>query len=131
MTERQVRQSGYALTEVLVAGAIASAVIMAGMGGLGLSARGSNRADMARQDVLEARNITARLRAGIDPAQIAEAYPDWQIDISPHDRPVDPLTGATLSQARLLRPHAGSADFTLFLVFLEAGPIGQEEGGQP
>lgn len=115
------RASGYALTEVLVAGAIASAVIVSVMGGLGLSAREQSRAELARQDSLEARNIAARLRAGMDVQQVADAYPDWLIEVTAFDRPVDPQTGAVLSRARLRRDHRGAGAFDLTLVFLEAG----------
>ncbi|MCR9268005.1 MAG: hypothetical protein NXI03_10580 [Alphaproteobacteria bacterium] len=124
-------EGGYALTEVLVAGAIAAAVIVAAMGGLGLSTRGGNRADLARQDAFEARNIAARLRAGMRVSQISDAYPDWQIDLSPYDRPVDPETGAVLTQARLIRRHALGVHYQLDFVYLEAGSHLQESGGQP
>ena len=127
----RMRDDGYALTEVLVAGAIASAVIIAVMGGLSLSARGGNRADLARQDAFEASNISARLRAGMEVRQIADAYPDWRIEILPYERPVDPATGAVLTRARLIRRHSMASDFVLDLVYLEAGSRLQESGGEP
>lgn len=115
-------ERGYALLEVLAAGAIAAAVIMAGMGGLALSVRGLSSADTARQAMLEGRNMAARLRAGIPPQAVAEAYPDWAIDIRPFDRPVDPVTGAVLSEARLV--YAGPPEIVLQFVYLEDGPGG-------
>lgn len=117
MTRRD--EDGYALTEVLIAGAIAAAVIAAGMTGLSTSLRGAAAADQLQQASLEGRNIAARLRAGIPVRQIAEAYPDWAISVSPFDRPVDPETGAVLSRARL--EHAGRSDLVIEFVFIEDG----------
>jgi type II secretory pathway pseudopilin PulG len=113
------RQAGYALTEVLIAGAIAAAVITASMTGLSMSLRGAATASNAQQASLEARNIAARLRAGIRPGQIAELYPDWAISLPPYDRPVDPESGAVLTVARLEYAHQPA--LVLEFVYLEDG----------
>ncbi|WP_291844224.1 hypothetical protein [Maricaulis sp.] len=112
---------GYALTEALIACAIAAAVVAASMGGLTTSMRGSRSAASAQQAVLEANNIAARLRAGDLPARIARDYPAWQIDIGPFDRPVDPASGAVLTRARLER--AGLPGSAVELVYMEAGQV--------
>jgi len=110
---------GYALTEVLVAAVIASAVIIASMTGMASAVRGARSADDMQQAVLEASNISARLRAGVPARNVAEAYPDWHISLSPVDRPVDSRTGAVLTRARL--DYAGNAELSFEIIFLEDG----------
>jgi type II secretory pathway pseudopilin PulG len=111
--------SGYALIEVLVAAAIGAAVITATMTGMAASLRGGRQADEMQQVVLEARNISARLRAGVSAGRVAEAYPDWHIDLRPVERPVDSRTGAVLTRA-IIR-YGGNAQFSAEFVFLEDG----------
>jgi type II secretory pathway pseudopilin PulG len=113
------RDQGYALTEVLVAAAISAAVITATMTGMSASLRGGRNADDMQQAVLEARNISARLRAGISAARVAEAYPNWQIELRPVERPVDSRTGAVLTRAII--GYGGDAQFGAEFIFLEDG----------
>jgi len=115
----KAENQGYALTEVLVAAVIASTVIIASMTGMSSAVRGARSADDMQQAVLEASNISARLRAGVPAGNVAEAYPDWHISLSPVDRPVDSRTGAVLTRARL--EYAGHAELSLEIIFLEDG----------
>ncbi|WP_300528952.1 hypothetical protein [Maricaulis sp.] len=119
-------ESGYVLTEVLVASAIAAAVIATAMSGMTGSLRAGQRAAEVQSATIEAQNIAARLRAGLAPDTTAELYPEWQIAISPVDRPVDPRTGAVLSRASLT--HTGVSGLTFEIIYLEAGQLVPEGG---
>lgn len=112
-------QAGYALSEVLVAAAIAAGVLIAAMTGLSSSLRGARAADEARIAQLTAANIAARLKAGL-PADLAvEGYEGWHVAITALDEPVDPRTGAALSAARILAPDG--RDYTLIVLHEGAG----------
>lgn len=95
------KDGGYALTEVLVASVIAAAVVVTAMTGMAGALRGAKGASDMQQVLLEGANISARLRAGDRPERVANDYPDWRIEISPVDRPVDPRTGAVMSRAQI------------------------------
>lgn len=118
--------SGYVLTEVLVASAIAAAVIAMAMNGMTGSLRAGQRAAQVQTATIEAQNIAARLRAGLPPETTAALYPDWQIAITPVDRPVDPRTGAVMSRANLT--HTGHAGLSFELIYLEAGTLNPGDG---
>jgi type II secretory pathway pseudopilin PulG len=117
-------EDGYALTETLVAAAIAAGVVVATMTGMAQTLRSAHRADSSQQAFLEAQNISARLRSGIPSAQVAEAYPDWSIVISPVDRPIDPITGAVMTRAQL--SYAGGQSFEIEFFYLEPGAVVDE-----
>lgn len=109
------------LTEVLVASAIAAAVIAMAMTGMTGALRAGQRAEAVQTATIEAQNIAARLRAGLPPETTAELYPDWQIAITPMDRPVDPRTGAVMSRATLT--HTGNAGLSFEIIYLEPGQL--------
>lgn len=115
------------LTEVLVASAIAAAVIAMAMTGMTGALRAGQRAEAVQTATIEAQNIAARLRAGLPPETTAELYPDWQIAITPVDRPVDPRTGAVMSRANLT--HTGYAALSFEIIYLEPGRL--NPGGEP
>lgn len=112
-------EGGYALTEVLVAAAIASATIAASMQGMSLAVQSGRRAAEAQNRLIEAQNIEARLRAGTELGTILRDYPGWQLDISPVDRPVDPRTGSVMTRARLIAPGRDVPE--LVILYMEAG----------
>ena len=114
-------ESGYVLTEVLVASAIAAAVIAMAMTGMTGALRAGQRAEAVQTATIEAQNIAARLRAGLPPETTAELYPDWQIAITPVDRPVDPRTGAVMSRASLT--HTGNSGLSFEIIYLEPGQL--------
>lgn len=118
---RAIHDAGYSLVEVLAAGAIAATMITTAMVGLVGNLRATHMAATARQSSLEGRNIAARLRAGIPPSDIAEAYPDWSIRIEPYERPVDPATAAVMTRAVIA--HAGPPPLRLEIIYLEDGPV--------
>lgn len=122
MSSAEPSERGYALAETLVALVIAAGVLTATMSGLASLTRGVGQADMLQQALLEARNIEARLRAGLPPEMLSERYPDWRIELVPVDRPVDPRTGSVLTGAVLTRPDLPGLD--LRLIYLEAGQGG-------
>lgn len=98
--------AGYALTEVLVAAAIAGAVLAAGMTAFASSAASMRAASTAAQTGLIARNIQARLSAGLPPALAIEGYEGWAARLAPLDLPADPVTGAVLNRAEITGPDA-------------------------
>lgn len=112
---------GYVLTEVLVAGAIAAAVTVAAMAGIAQSLRAGREAAELQVHLIEAQNIADRLRAGLPPGDVAQLYPEWQIQVAPVDRPVDPMTGAVLTMARI--QHPDSERIQLQVVYTEAGQL--------
>lgn len=103
MSTARCNNDGYAILEALVALAIAAGVLTATMAGLAGLARGARQADQVQQSVLEARNIEARLRAALPVTALPERYPDWRIEFTQVDRPVDPRTGAVLTGVILTR----------------------------
>lgn len=110
-------EAGYALTEVLVAAAIAGAVLAAGMGALAASAASMGRAEAGQDAGLTARNIKARLAAGLTPAHAVDGYDGWAARLSPMDLPADPVTGAVVSRAEITGPDGER----LSLVLVEDG----------
>jgi len=122
-------EDGYALTEVLVAGAIAAATIAASLQGMAMALNSGRRAADAQARIIDAQNIEARLRAGTDLAGILEDYPGWRLDIAPADRPVEPRTASVLTRAAITAP--GDAVPLLQIVYMEAGPGQPDGGGQP
>ena len=108
---------GYALTEVLVAAAIAGAVLAAGMSAFAGGAGSMRQADAAFVSGLTARNIEARLTAGLTPAQAVDGYAGWTVRLVPLDLPADPVTGAVLSRADIKGPDGS----TLSLILVEDG----------
>lgn len=124
-------EQGYALIEALVALAIAAGLVVATMSGLAESSKGARQADALQQALTEARNIEARLRTGLPQTELAVRYPDWQIELHPVDRPVDPRTGAVLTAAILSRPDIPALDIRF--VYVEPGALvsGGEYGRQP
>tara|TARA_R110002124_G_scaffold48407_10_gene143038 strand:+ start:596 stop:976 length:381 start_codon:yes stop_codon:yes gene_type:complete len=117
------QDGGYALTEVLVASVIAAAVVTTAMTGMAGALRGAQGASRMQLVLLEGANISARLRAGDQAANVAADYPGWRIDISAVDRPVDPRTGAVLTRAHL--EHVAPL-LALDLIYLEDGTLAQE-----
>jgi hypothetical protein len=109
--------AGYALTEALVAAAIAGAVLAAGMTAFAASASSMRAAGQAHQSGLIARNIEARLVAGLPPALAIEGYEGWAVRLAPLDQPQDPVTGAVLSRADITGPDA----FQMSRVVVEDG----------
>ncbi|WP_417482703.1 hypothetical protein [Maricaulis sp.] len=118
------KESGYALTEVLVASVIAAAVVATAMSGMTIALRGARGAADMQQVLLDGANISARLRAGDPAANVSADYPDWRISISAVDRPVDPRTGAVLTRARI--EHTAPL-VALELVFIEDGYLLTDE----
>ena len=116
---------GYVLMEVLVAGAIAAAVTVAAMAGVAQSLRMGRETAELQVDLIDAQNIADRLRAGLSPSEVAELYPGWLIEIQPVDRPVDPMTGAVLTMARIQHPE--SQRIVLQVIYTEAGQL---QGGR-
>lgn len=114
-------ERGYVLTEVLVAGAIAAAVTVTAMAGVTQSLRAGRQSAQLQAAIIEAQNIADRLRAGVDLSSTVQLYPDWRIEIRPVDRPVDPVTGAVLTSARISHPDHPQIDVQL--VYLEAGRL--------
>lgn len=115
------REAGYALSEVLVAAAIAAGVLIATMTGLSSSLRAARAADAARIEQLTAANIAARLRAGLPAGLAVEGYQGWRVAMSATDEPVDPRTGAALSVARILPPDGSRPAYTLIVLHEGAG----------
>lgn len=115
------RSRGYVLMEVLVAGAIAAAVTVAAMAGMAQSLRAGRETAELQVALIDAQNIADLLRAGLPPGQVTGLYPGWQIDIQPVDRPVDPLTGAVLSLARI--HHPDSLQVEIQIIYTEAGQL--------
>ena len=124
-------EQGYALMEALVALAIAAGMLVATMSGLAEASKAARQANAMQQALTEARNIEARLRTGLSQTELAERYPDWQIELRPVDRPVDPRTGAVLSAAILSRPDMPGLDIRF--IYVEPGALGSEGdyGRQP
>ncbi|MEQ8435839.1 MAG: hypothetical protein RIA71_16535 [Oceanicaulis sp.] len=119
MSRSSTDQDGYALTEVLVAAAIAGAVLAAGMSAFANSAQSLRASGEARESGLVARNIEARLRAGLPPRLAVEGYDGWRVALIPADLPAHPDTGAVISQVRITGP--GRADHVFLLVEDGAG----------
>ncbi len=116
--------AGYALVEVFVAAAIAAATVAVVFNGLAGGLRASAEAETVVAQTSQLRSIEAGLRAGIPAGQLVEVYPDWQIDVRPVDRPVDPRTGAVLTQARLRHPgHNGRGAADVTLIYVEDGAL--------
>jgi type II secretory pathway pseudopilin PulG len=111
-------EAGYALTEVLVAAAIAGAVLAAGMTALSGGAASLRTAGAAAEAGLAARNIEARLSAGLPPRLAIEGYEGWSARLVPLDLPADPVTGAVLSRAEITGPDGWRSS----LVVVEDGP---------
>lgn len=93
------------MTEVLVASAIAGAVLAAGMSAFAGNAAGLRQSAQAQESGLIARNIEARVRAGLSPGLAVEGYAGWQVTVSPVDLPRDLETGARLSRADIQGPE--------------------------
>lgn len=110
------RETGYALSEVLVAAAIAAGVIIASMTGLTASLRSARAADAARIEQLTASNIAARLRAGLPAGLAVEGYEGWRVVTSDTDEPVDPRTGAALSLVRIYGPGGSASGYGLIVL---------------
>ena len=110
-------EHGYALTEVLVAAAIAGAVLAAGMTAFAGGAGSLRQAGAASDAGLTARNIRARLSAGLTPALAVEGYAGWTARLTPLNLPADPVTGAVLSRAEITGPD-GTA---LSVILVEDG----------
>ena len=98
------REAGYALTEVLVASAIAGAVLAAGMSAFASNAAGLRQSAQAQEAGLVARNIEARMRAGLSPGLAVDGYDGWQVTLSSLEVPRDPVTGARLSRVDIRGP---------------------------
>ena len=105
MSNNRRSDDGFAILEALVALAIAAGVLTATMAGLAGLTRSARQVDQVQQAMLEARNIEARLRAGLPTHALAGRYPDWRIEFTPIDRPVDPRTGAVLTGVVLERAN--------------------------
>lgn len=117
------RERGYALTEVLIAAAIAGAVLAAAMSGIGTSLESVRRADAVDSDLLTAGNIAARFQAGLTAAQALDGYPGWHAEIVPVDEPVETRTGAVLSHVMLEGPdRAGANRLEMEFIVLSEGP---------
>lgn len=110
-------EAGYALTEVLVAAAIAGAVLAAGMTAFAGGASSLRSAGHAHEAGLIARNIEARLTAGLPPALAIEGYEGWAARLAPMELPADPVTGAVLSRAEITGPDG----FQMSIVLVEDG----------
>jgi type II secretory pathway pseudopilin PulG len=110
-------QTGYALTEVLVAAAIAGAVLAAGMTAFAAGSASLRAASAAHDAGLIARNIEARLSAGLSPAAAIEGYEGWAARLAPMTLPSDPVTGAVLSRAEI----AGPDGFQVSVVIVDDG----------
>ncbi|MGJ3230779.1 MAG: hypothetical protein ACFE0P_03195 [Oceanicaulis sp.] len=121
MSAASTSQSGYALTEVLVAAAIAGAVLAAGMTAFAESAKTLRAGGEARETGLVARNIEARLRAGLPPRLAVEGYDGWRVELSHYDLPAHPDTGAVLSRARVLPPADAVAGRPHTFLLIEDG----------
>lgn len=118
------RDAGYALVEVFVAAAIAAATVAVVFSGLAAGLRASSEAEMVVGQTVELRAIEAGLRAGISAPRLAETFPGWQIDVRPVDRPIDPRTGAVLTQATLSHPGLGGRGaLEVTLVYVEDGAL--------
>jgi len=113
-------EHGYALTEALVAAAIAGAVLAAGMTAFAGSAGAMRQAEAAYEYGLTARNIEARLLSGLSPALAVEGYAGWSARLVPVNAPADPVTGAVLSRADITSP-----DGVVFSVVLVEDGVGR------
>lgn len=120
---------GYALIEVFVAAAIAATAVAVVFSGLANGLRATGQAEMMITQAGEMRSIEAGLRAGMSASSLVEIYPDWQINVSPVDRPIDPRTGAVLTQATLIHPgRSGRASVRRTLIYVEDGALIRASG---
>lgn len=116
--------AGYALVEVFVAAAIAAISVAVVFNGLAGGLRASSQAEAVIEHAGELRSIEAGLRSGVPAASLAAVFPDWEIIISPIDRPIDPVTGAVLTQATLVHPgEAGRAPIRTTMIYVEDGAL--------
>ena len=118
------RDGGYALVEVFVAAAIAAATVAVVFTGLADGLRASARAEAEIERAGELRSLEAGLRAGLPAATLVDAYEGWQIDVRPVDRPIDPRTGAVLTQATLIHGgENGRGGVRVTLIYVEDGAL--------
>ena len=103
-------ERGYALTEVLIAAAIAGAVLAAAMSGIGSSLESVRKADAVDTDLLAAGNIAARFQAGLSSRQALDGYSGWRAQVIAVDEPVETRTGAVLSHVTLRGPERNGAE---------------------
>lgn len=117
-----MRSDGFALTEVLIASAIAAGVIGATATGLTVAIRGMRTTSEANLALVEAGTLAARLHAGMTPHQALEGLPDWALafkDIS--DSGPAPAWKAYEVTAKYAGRHP--IDFTTVIVRAREEPI--------
>lgn len=71
------RERGFALTDTLIAAAIAAGVAISCADGLGAASRTATAANQLDQLINEAQVIKARLSAGITDEAVFDGLPDW------------------------------------------------------
>lgn len=104
-----------------MAAAIAGAVLAAGMAAFAESAKTLRAGAEARETGLSARNIEARLRAGLPPRQAVEGYEGWSVSLTPYDIPAHPGTGAVVSRAEIAPPEGVRAGRAHVFLLIEDG----------
>lgn len=77
-------QAGFALTEVLVAAAIAASVLAAAATSLGASARLERAAVEQARTLAEAELITARLQGGLSDDEVLDGLHNWRLERTPY-----------------------------------------------
>lgn len=75
--DQRQSQSGYALTEVLIAGVIAASVLVVTATGISTGLRATRQAQELDQTIVEANSISAQFYAGMPIEMIAKNHPDW------------------------------------------------------
>lgn len=74
-----MRNEGFALTEVLIAAAIAAGVIGAAATGLTVAIRGAKTTADANLALVEAGTLAARLHAGMMPGEALDGLAEWSL----------------------------------------------------
>lgn len=71
------RQRGFTLPEALISAAIAAGVIASASTSLSASLKAQSTANAAENSLIEAQNLSARLKSSMPLDDIIEAYPQW------------------------------------------------------
>lgn len=111
-------EKGFALTDALIAAAVAAGVAGAAAQGLAAAARASAEAKSLNTVVTEAELLSARLDAGLQGAALTDGLDGWTVEQSPYAVGGEPLATSGARLALMTMTHTDDPDFSFERIIL-------------